>query len=112
MDNELLTLQASTRIDYMVAKDKLGLKASLVDLLLIDWVIERLWKRLKVTTYEGFWQPERTAPTGVTVFVYGVGGGMTGFKDELGNWRARHRGIHKNKPKYWAPIPLPEDDGK
>lgn len=57
------------------------------------------------------WQPISTAPKGVLVLVYGCGGAMLGYLDELGNWRQRHHGAHRGKPNYWQHLPGPPEIG-
>ena len=52
------------------------------------------------------WHPIDTAPKGVLVLVWGNGPVRFGYLDELGNWRARHRGPITD-PTHWMPIPEP-----
>lgn len=50
------------------------------------------------------WQPIEIAPM---VLVYRSGGVMLGYQDELGNWRHRHHGRHKQRPSHWMSLPNP-----
>lgn len=51
------------------------------------------------------WQPIETAPRGKMVLVYGNGGVMLGYLDQLGNWRQRHHGPHRSTPSFWQLLP-------
>lgn len=53
------------------------------------------------------WMPIETAPRDVRCLVYGQGGVRTGYKDDIGNWRAFHHGPLKVQPTHWQHLPQP-----